>query len=173
MIRTKLIYLFIFLVQSQVVISKEMKPDSFLKLSNSSSVTWPLTLNIKSEFLPSFSSFSLSGEENNHKFTAWISHKTPEVLANLTSVERVWKENQENAKKGGEISSKDSGCKEISKFIFRCVRDAELKPGEFVTDSLYWNGKKDLVFVRVNSLENAKYPKDILKLFKVKFGDKK
>lgn len=144
-----------------------------LKLSNSAEVKWPNNLKITSDFLPSFSGFALTGEKDGKKFTGWISHKTPDVLANTTSVERVWKENQENSKKIGEVQSKDFGCKEIKKFIFKCEREAEIKSGEFVTDSLYWNNKSDLVFVRANSLASAKHAREIYELFKVEIGDKK
>ncbi len=143
-----------------------------LKLSNSVEISWPKNLKISSEFLPSFSAFSLSGEKGGKKFTGWISHKIPDVLANQTSVERIWKENQENAKKNGEVKSNDLGCKEVDKFIFKCEREAEIKAGEFIVDSLYWNEKKDIVFIRANSLVSAKDAREIFELFKVKWGHK-
>lgn len=174
----KAIIIFLITITSSFVFAKEKTiktndKSSSLKLSNSAEVKWPQNLKITSDFLPSFSGFSLTGEKDGKKFTGWISHKTPDVLANTTSVERVWKENQENSKKIGEIQSKDLGCKEIKKFVFKCVREAEIKSGEFVTDSLYWNSKNDLVFVRANSLASAKHSREIFELFKVEVGDKK
>lgn len=176
--RKKSLFLLILMfIGMQDVMSKDRvvnkSHSSSLKLSNTAQIIWPKDLKINSDFLPSFSGFSLSGEKNGQKFTGWISRKTPDVIANNTSVERVWKENQENAKKLGEINSKDLGCKEVKKLIFKCERVAEIKKGEFVTDSLYWKGKSDLVFMRANSLISAQHSREIYDLIQVGFGDVK
>lgn len=151
--------------------AKKISSSASLKLSNTLEFSWSKDLKVNTEFLPSFSAFSLSGEKQGQKFTGWISHKIPDVLANQASVERLWKENQENSKKSGEVQSKDLGCKEIGKFIFKCEREAEIREGEFITDSFYWNAKKDIVFVRSNSLISKNHSREIFENFKVKFED--
>lgn len=168
-------FLLILLFSTNIFAAKKqsMALMSGLKLSNSASVTWPNQFKISSDFLPSFSAFALKGENKKKKINAWVSRKTPDLLANQTSVERLWNENLENAKKVGEVTSKDFGCKEVEKLVFHCRREAEIKAGEFISDSLYWNAKNDIVFLRTTSFISLENSKEMSDLFKVKLGENK
>jgi hypothetical protein len=168
-------FIFLILFSSSIFAAKAKIKSTLpsLKLSNSAIVLWPKELNLTSNFLPSFSAFSLTGRQQNKKISAWISRKTPDILANQASVERLWKENLENSKKVGEVQSTNFGCKEIGKLIFQCRREAEVKAGEFVSDSLYWNAKNDIVFFRTTSFISLENSKEMSEVFKVKLGEVK
>ena len=168
----KILFISVLIFFNIISINAAQFNKNIIELSSSSKVIFNKDLSIKTNFLPSYSSFSLEGVLKGKKINGWLSHKLPDVMANKASVDRVWSENLKNANQVGEISSTDFGCKETKNFLFRCERVAELKKGEFAHDVLYWNKKKDLIFLRVSSNDNKEFTDEAFKKINVEVGDK-
>lgn len=127
------------------------KTSTEVEVSKTFKVVLPFPILNKVE-MPSLHStlFHVTGNSDRNKSQILIVHNRPQTLANEFSVERYWKKSREQTKLF-DIKEKNLGCTKETARRFFCSRDVA-QDGKFISESIYWNTKNDLVLIRVTSL---------------------
>ena len=122
--------------------------NNIFEVSRTFSIKLPFVINNKVE-MPSLSSklYSVSDEKKNAQ--VYVVYNKPPVLANRYGVERYWKKSKEQTKTFDQ-KEKDLGCERTSARTFQCSRDVS-QDGKYISETVFWNMKSDLVLVRVSS----------------------
>lgn len=127
------------------------KTSTEVEVSETFKIVLPFPILNKVE-MPSLHStlFHVAGNFDRSKPQILIVHNSPQTLANKFSVERYWKKSRKQTK-SYDIKEKNLGCTKETARRFFCSRDVA-QNGKFISESIYWNSKNDLVLIRVTSL---------------------
>lgn len=131
---------------------------SVLKIQKDFSISNP---NLKSSFnlIQQLNSFTLIEkiDDRNKISVLAIKAKAP-TLANKVTINKIWENNKSELK-----IIKDNGCQKITRAHFECSRLVS-KQSKYQAQRLIWVGKKDMVYLMVDhvndSLMAAKYAND-------------
>lgn len=123
---------------------------------------------ISKAHFPSFNTQYLKVKLEDSSFDVYVIHNRPKTLANSFSVERYWNESR-NQTESNNQSEENFGCHRLNSGTHRCARNVG-QNGKFVSESLYWIGKTDLVLVRAASFTSFKKTKSVVDQIKLSSG---
>lgn len=153
-----LVFLFPFEVFAKVVVSR-------IDVSQTFSIEIPLNIVSKAD-LPSLNMKYLKLRLNETTTPElYLLHERPKTIANKFSVERYWNESRRQTK-DTDKNEKNSGCSRLTITTYRCHRSVG-QNGKFVSESLYWNSKSDLVLLRVSALSSFEQTEKVLRTLKI------
>ncbi len=143
----KLTVLFSILISSHCLIAQEL---SNIEISRTFSVNIPFQLSTKVE-MPSLNSKLLRLKELSGRSESQILivHNSPQTIANKFSVQRYWAKSRKQTK-SYDKKENDIGCQKNTARSYQCSRDVS-QNGKFISESIFWNAKNDLVLIRVSS----------------------
>lgn len=122
-------------------------------------------------YMPAQGGFWIEGKAGDRAYEAWITRRRPRTIPNEAKVKKFWQDNLNFTKKLGE-EFKDLGCHKMQANAFRCDRTSQSKLGHFVAEALFWNGRTDLVVVRVMQNNSLEIAQAILQGFNFRIQDK-
>jgi hypothetical protein len=138
-----------------------------IQISRTFSVDMPFKLSTKVE-LPSLNSklFRVLDEKISPITSQiLIVHNKPKTFANKFSVERYWKTSREQTKPYDKKET-DHGCIRSTARAYQCSRDVA-QDGKFLSETIYWNTKNDLVLIRVSSMNSFTDSRKLLEKIKI------
>ena len=141
-----------------------------ITLSANVQLSIPKEIKAKYIYLPSHGAYRFDGQFSDTNYHAWVQRKIPDTIANPVSVKRIWKENLAALSDQGEKII-DLGCKEEQTYLFNCSTTT-IANGEYNASILFWNGKSDLVVVRISTFISMELATTILKKFKFNFNNR-
>ncbi len=94
-----------------------------------------------------------------------VVHNKPLTLANKYSVERYWDRSRKQTRSFDQ-DEKNQGCAKFSNRVYQCSRDV-YQNGKYISESIYWNTKSDLVLLRVSSNKSTEDSRKILSAIKI------
>lgn len=148
-----------------IYISAFASESNEIEISRTFKIVIPFHISTKVE-VPSLHSklIRIKGNSDRSESQILIVHNKPQTFANKFSVERYWKNGREQTKLYDKKEN-DQGCIRKSARSFQCSRDVG-QDGKFISESVYWNTKSDLVLIRVTSLNSFSETRKILNKIK-------
>jgi len=122
-------------------------------------------------FMPSLHGFWFEGLQGKQKFSIWMQRQVPVAPANEFSVKRYWQDGIAQSTANGEVTT-DLGCKTEKNHLYVCRRNVKAEKARFASETFYWNGKEDMVVVRVMSSSSFAESKKIADLIQAHPGDR-
>ena len=152
-------YIFLMAFSNSIFASENTNFD----ISRTFSVQLPFAVSNKVE-MPSLKSKLFTVKDEKKDAQVFVVHNTPPTFANKYSVERYWKKSKAQTH-AFDQKEKDLGCERTSARTYQCSRDVS-QNGKFLSETIYWNTKSDLVLVRVSSLRSLADSRTILNKIK-------
>ncbi len=155
-----------FFIAFIISISVCAKETNEIEISRTFKIAIPFRISTKVE-IPSFQSKLIRIKEStvHNEPQILIVHNKPQTYANKFSVERYWK-NSRKQTRPYDKKENDMGCIQKSARSFRCTRDVA-QDGKFISESIFWNTKNDLVLIRITSLKSFSETRNILNKIKI------
>ncbi|MBC7743206.1 MAG: hypothetical protein H7061_13485 [Bdellovibrionaceae bacterium] len=141
---------FLILLVGPILFARE---PAFVQVSRTFSIQVPYAISAHVELSSLHSQlFRVPKGSQKNDSQLLVVRNTPPTLANTFSVERYWKKSRSQTNTYDE-NENDLGCKKTAPRNFICSRDV-IQDGKFISESLFWNAKNDLVLVRLTSLNS-------------------
>lgn len=103
--------------------------------------------------------------DNNGSTELYAIHNQPKTFANKFSIERYWNDSRKQTS-SIDKNEKNLGCKKLTSRTYKCFRSVG-QNGKFISESLFWNTKYDLVLLRATSISSFEQSKKILDSLKI------